>query len=266
MRILGFLAGATLAAAILGLLADGRNAGEVFRNAAVRPPVVAQSPIVSGGGADTQATAVPEVPDAGGSGSGPGGADHPVPVALDEPAAGPTGPSGSGLAVDPVEDLTEASPREDTRESGESGEPPLLAESAPGVEPIETAAPPELAEATQPPDATIRADTPGTTGSTGSGDLPWSRETAAPPLPPAAGAPVNSADGWEAFFSPFRSEASAHGFAEFLRRTTGREFDVRRAGPGDYRVWFRLAPGESHPQRMAEIEAATGMLRVGGKF
>jgi len=79
-----------------------------------------------------------------------------------------------------------------------------------------------------------------------------------------AGAETFPDDRWEAFFTPFRSEASALGFAGFLQRTTGREFVVRRAGPGKYRVWFRLAAGESRPERLAEIEKATGMALAGG--
>jgi hypothetical protein len=85
------------------------------------------------------------------------------------------------------------------------------------------------------------------------------------PDAPAA-APTLPEDRWEAFFTPFRSEASALGFAGFLQRTTGREFVVRRAGPGDYRVWFRLAAGESRPERLAEIEKVTGMALAGGEF
>jgi len=73
-------------------------------------------------------------------------------------------------------------------------------------------------------------------------------------------------DHWEVFFTPFRSEASAQGFAGFLQSATGREFVVRRMGPGDYRVWFSMAPGESRPQRLAEIEAVTGMVLAGGEL
>lgn len=79
-------------------------------------------------------------------------------------------------------------------------------------------------------------------------------------------APTLPEDRWEAFFAPFRSEASARGFAGFLQRTTGREFVVRQTGPGDYRVWFRLAAGESRPERLAEIEKVTGMALAGGEF
>ncbi len=69
---------------------------------------------------------------------------------------------------------------------------------------------------------------------------------------------------WEAFFTPFRSQASAEGFARFLGSATGHEFRVGRAGPGQYRVWFRIEDGESRPQRIAEIEAVTGMRLQAG--
>jgi len=69
---------------------------------------------------------------------------------------------------------------------------------------------------------------------------------------------------WEAFFTPFRSQASAEGFARFLGSATGQEFRVARAGPGQYRVWFRIEDGESRPQRIAEIEAVTGMRLQAG--
>ncbi len=75
-----------------------------------------------------------------------------------------------------------------------------------------------------------------------------------------------TADRWEAFFTPFRSEASAQGFASFLQTETGREFVVRRVGPGNYRVWFSMGPGENRPERMAEIEAVTGMALSGGRL
>jgi len=93
-------------------------------------------------------------------------------------------------------------------------------------------------------------------------------EDGAEELPPAiARAQARGPDDhWEVFFTPFRSEASAQGFAGFLQSATGREFVVRRMGPGDYRVWFSMAPGESRPQRLAEIEAATGMVLAGGEL
>jgi len=71
---------------------------------------------------------------------------------------------------------------------------------------------------------------------------------------------------WESFFTPFHSEASAQGFARFLQAATGRTFVVRRAGPAEYRIWFSMAEGESRPERLAEIEAATGMMLAGGEL
>lgn len=69
---------------------------------------------------------------------------------------------------------------------------------------------------------------------------------------------------WLGFFTPFRSEASARGFAQHLEAATGRQFRVARAGPGDYRVEFRLVPAEDRSERIAEIEAASGLaLRAG---
>lgn len=69
---------------------------------------------------------------------------------------------------------------------------------------------------------------------------------------------------WLGFFTPFRSEASARGFAQHLEAATGRQFRVTRAGPGDYRVEFRLVQAEDRSQRIAEIEAASGLaLRAG---
>ena len=79
--------------------------------------------------------------------------------------------------------------------------------------------------------------------------------------PPQAG----EDDGrWLAFFTPFRSEASARGFAQHLESATGRRFHVMRAGPGDYRVEFRMVADEDEGQRIEEIEDASGLaLRAG---
>ncbi|KPK58676.1 MAG: hypothetical protein AMJ59_14360 [Gammaproteobacteria bacterium SG8_31] len=86
-----------------------------------------------------------------------------------------------------------------------------------------------------------------------------------------AGAQARFPDGsdsqrWEAFFTPFRSQASADGFARFLQTATGREFRVTRAGPGEYRVWVRVGSAESSADRIAEIEAVTGMSIRGGQL
>lgn len=80
---------------------------------------------------------------------------------------------------------------------------------------------------------------------------------------------VNVADegaGWLGFFTPFRSEASARGFAQHLEAATGRRFRVARAGPGDYRVEFRIVPEEDQDARIAEIEAASGLALRSGQL
>ena len=72
--------------------------------------------------------------------------------------------------------------------------------------------------------------------------------------------------GWVGFFTPFRSEASARGFAQHLEAATGRQFRVARAGPGDYRVEFRIVPEEDRDARIAEIEAASGLALRSGQL
>ena len=69
---------------------------------------------------------------------------------------------------------------------------------------------------------------------------------------------------WLAFFTPFRSEASATGFARHLEASTGRRFRVTREGPGDYRVEFLVDDEEDEAARLDEIEAVSGLaLRAG---
>jgi hypothetical protein len=71
---------------------------------------------------------------------------------------------------------------------------------------------------------------------------------------------------WQGFFTPFRSESSARGFAQHLEAATGRQFRVTRAGPGDYRVEFRIVPEEDRDARIAEIEAASGLALRSGQL
>jgi hypothetical protein len=72
--------------------------------------------------------------------------------------------------------------------------------------------------------------------------------------------------GWLGFFTPFRSEASARGFAQHLEASTGRQFRVTRARPGDYRVEFRIVSEEDRDARIAEIEAASGLALRSGQL
>ena len=50
------------------------------------------------------------------------------------------------------------------------------------------------------------------------------------------------------------------------RAATGRQFRVTRAGPGDYRVEFRIVPEEDRDARIAEIEAASGLALRSGQL
>lgn len=93
------------------------------------------------------------------------------------------------------------------------------------------------------------------------GDVSPDANEAEPRSPAETGSPQ-----WEAFFTPFRSQASADGFARFLQTATGRDFMVTRAGPGEYRVWVRVDSSGSSADRIAEIEAATGMTVRGGQL
>jgi hypothetical protein len=90
-----------------------------------------------------------------------------------------------------------------------------------------------------------------------------SRDAAGPEARLAIG---SDSQRWEAFFTPFRSQASADGFVRFLQTATGREFRVTRAGPGEYRVWVRVGSADSTADRIAEIEAVTGMSIRGGQL
>ncbi|MGB5541821.1 MAG: hypothetical protein WBO15_00355 [Gammaproteobacteria bacterium] len=80
-------------------------------------------------------------------------------------------------------------------------------------------------------------------------------------------APIeNGFDGnWFAFWTPFRSRASADGFARHLNESTGQDIQVLRLGPGEYRVAF-FHQGEAERQRhLAQLETASG-LRLGGEL
>ncbi len=162
---------------------------------------------------------------------------------------------------------------------------PPAGESRPGPTAAETAAKLQGSVLVTRPASPVAAERPevsgpGATSSPGAGPVtaknrdadPSGAIESAPEEPEESPTNVARADAagpgdrWEVFFTPFRSEASAQGFARFLQSATGREFAVRRAGPGDYRVWFSMAAGESRPERLAEIEAVTGMVLAGGEF
>ncbi|MGB5623344.1 MAG: hypothetical protein WBN65_12695, partial [Gammaproteobacteria bacterium] len=68
---------------------------------------------------------------------------------------------------------------------------------------------------------------------------------------------------WFAFWTPFRSRASADGFARHLIQATGQEIRVLRLGPGEYRVAFFHADEEDRQRHLASLESASG-LKLGG--
>lgn len=70
---------------------------------------------------------------------------------------------------------------------------------------------------------------------------------------------------WFAFWTPFRSRASADGFARHLNQTTGQEIRVLRIGPGEYRVAFFHADEEERQRHLASLESASG-LELGGEL
>ena len=64
---------------------------------------------------------------------------------------------------------------------------------------------------------------------------------------------------WHVLWSPFRSELSAHGFADRLERLTGMDLQVTRVGPGRYQVAFRYLDDVERQSKLAEIAAMTGL-------
>ncbi len=61
------------------------------------------------------------------------------------------------------------------------------------------------------------------------------------------------------FWSPFRSELSARGFADRVERLTGMDLQVTRVGPGRYQVAFRYLDDVERQSKLAEIAAITGL-------
>lgn len=84
------------------------------------------------------------------------------------------------------------------------------------------------------------------------------------PIP--AQEPEQDADGnWFAFWTPFRSRASAEGFARHLTQATGQDIQVLRIGPGEYRVAFSHQGEEDRRRHLASLESASG-LELGGEL
>jgi len=81
----------------------------------------------------------------------------------------------------------------------------------------------------------------------------------------AAGAGLAVDGNWFAFWTPFRSRASADGFARHLTESTGQDIQVLRLGPGEYRVAFFHQGEEERQRHLAQLESASG-LRMGGEL
>jgi len=77
---------------------------------------------------------------------------------------------------------------------------------------------------------------------------------------------TDDAGAWHAFWTPFRSEASANGFATRLGRDTDREYRVLRTGPGEYRVAFHHIDDNDRRARLVEIEQVSGLKLSGGEL
>ena len=63
---------------------------------------------------------------------------------------------------------------------------------------------------------------------------------------------------------PFRSEASARGFAEQLSRQLGVDMQIHKSGPGHYEVGFEYDSVSERELRLQQLEAITGFRVAGG--
>ena len=114
----------------------------------------------------------------------------------------------------------------------------------------------------------------GQTAANGTEGTSGDHETAGelPAVPAREGDPASDpgqevdADGnWFAFWTPFRSHASADGFAQHLIQATGQDIRVLRIGPGEYRVAFFHNGEEDRRRHLASLESASG-LELGGEL
>lgn len=66
----------------------------------------------------------------------------------------------------------------------------------------------------------------------------------------------------QSFWVPFRSEGSARGFASKLTEQLARQFQVLRAGPGQYLVVFGYSTEAERAEVLEEIRAVTGYTHL----
>ncbi len=64
---------------------------------------------------------------------------------------------------------------------------------------------------------------------------------------------------WHSFWQPFSSAVSARGFAARLEQLTGLDFQVRRAGVGEYEVAFAHLDDEQRQAHLDRIQTVTGL-------
>ena len=72
-------------------------------------------------------------------------------------------------------------------------------------------------------------------------------------------AEAQSAVHWHSFWQPFTSEVSARGFAARLEQLTGLDFQVRRAGVGEYEVMFAHLDDNQRQAHLDRIQTVTGL-------
>lgn len=88
---------------------------------------------------------------------------------------------------------------------------------------------------------------------------PVSAFPSTPAAPPETEALASSAEATHRFWSPFRSEWAARGFAGRLTSATQVPVEVIEAGPGNYRVAFRYQDETERLARIQRIETVTGL-------
>lgn len=167
-----------------------------------------------------------------------------------------------------------AAPAQSTGRAEGSGTVTELAPADPVSVPLSTAIPPDAGTVTQS-DATIT----GERGDRGPSALDnaapedpefdaWQPPTSAIAATTAATAatrgtaPVaeaQSAVHWHSFWQPFTSEISARGFAARLEQLTGLDFQVRRAGAGEYEVAFAHLDDNQRQAHLDRIQTVTGL-------
>ena len=169
-----------------------------------------------------------------------------------------TGDIASGANVGPGEEPVSAV------EPGPSDLPDPASIAPPGSAAIETL----TASATAAEHAAAAMATAQTEAEHGARTATWqppSRDTVITPPPSAVvgsavtGAEAQSSVHWHSFWQPFTSEISARGFAARLEQLTGLDFQVRRAGVGEYEVAFAHLDDRQRQAHLERIQTVTGL-------